>query len=51
MLMALGNAPNPVELYSDATTDAESAVAKVVNEPIPVTKVRRLACFVSLKVC
>ena len=29
---ARGNAPNPVELYSDATTDAEAAVAKVVNE-------------------
>ena len=29
---ARGNAPNPSELYSDATTDAEAAVAKVVNE-------------------
>ena len=29
---ARGNAPNPGELYSDATTDAEAAVAKVVNE-------------------
>ena len=29
---ARGNAPDQVELYSDATTDAEAAVAKVVNE-------------------